>query len=212
MVGRPDAGRHRSARGRRTPRTTRRRRTRRPWSGHVDAAAERGEPVAADGVDGQPEREPPQRQPHDATTTSSTISARGHEFARRTTLSPSSRNQPATLPPGRGRTSSAAPPQTNDIASVTTMSGTRVQTTSSPLTTPEREAHEPGRAARRRPRPRAGPAASARAAVTFVSAIIEPIERSMPPEITMIACAAAASPSGSAPFASVSRSNAPNYG
>ena len=50
------------------------------------------------------------------------------------------------------------------------------------------------------------------AAVTFVRAIIAPIERSMPPEITMIACATAAKARGIAPLAIVSRSNGPKVG
>ena len=41
--------------------------------------------------------------------------------------------QSAAPPPGVFRTSSAHPAQTNDIASVTTMSGTLVTTTSAPL-------------------------------------------------------------------------------
>src|SRR5665811_2017301 len=39
-------------------------------------------------------------------------------------------------PPGAARTSRAKPAQTNDIASVTTISGTRVTTTSEPLIAP----------------------------------------------------------------------------
>ena len=42
----------------------------------------------------------------------------------------------AAPPPGVLRTSSAAPAQTNDIASVTTMSGTRVTTIRPPLIAP----------------------------------------------------------------------------
>ena len=45
-------------------------------------------------------------------------------------------------PPGAFSTSSAQPAQTNDIASVTTMSGTRVITTSVPLIAPEQEAKQ----------------------------------------------------------------------
>ena len=110
------------------------------------------------------------------------------------------RIQSADPPPGVCRTTSAAPAQTNDIASVTTMSGTRVMTTRAPLMMP-----------RIRPRtrtPRTTGTANASgwsfmstAAVTLVSAIIEPIDRSMPPEMTTMAWATAAIASGSAPMA-----------
>jgi hypothetical protein len=47
---------------------------------------------------------------------------------------------------------------------------------------------------------------------TFATAICDPIERSMPPLMTTIACAAAASASGSAPSASVWISKGPKSG
>jgi hypothetical protein len=47
---------------------------------------------------------------------------------------------------------------------------------------------------------------------TLATAICEPMERSMPPLITTIACAAAASASGSAPSASDWISKAPKSG
>ena len=49
-----------------------------------------------------------------------------------------SMNASGAPPPGLGRISSATPPQTNDIASVTTMSGTRVRTAITPFKLPAR--------------------------------------------------------------------------
>ncbi len=112
-----------------------------------------------------------------------------------------SASQTAEPPPGVRSTMSASPAQTNDIASVTTMSGTRVMTTSEPLTAPS------SRPSARTPRTTMTPNSSLwpfiwEAATTLVNAIIDPIERSIPPEITMIACAAAASASGRTELAS----------
>src|SRR4051812_36998208 len=47
-------------------------------------------------------------------------------------------SQSAEAPPGDGRTSSAKPANTNDVASVTTMSGTFESTIVTPLTAPSR--------------------------------------------------------------------------
>ena len=91
---------------------------------------------------------------------------------------------------------SALPAHTNDIASVTTMSGTRVTTTSTPLTAPS-------------PSPSSSVPMTTTIAnsslwpfirvadTTLVSAIIEPMDRSMPPARTTTAWATAASASGS---------------
>ncbi len=49
------------------------------------------------------------------------------------------------------------------------------------------------------------------AAVTLMTATITPSERSMPPEITITACAIAANTSGSAPITIVLRSNDVNF-
>ena len=69
------------------------------------------------------------------TMTSRTTSARGMKSMPRGPFTiPVS--QSAEPPPGDFRTTSAAPAQTNDMASVTTMSGTRVMTTSVPLMMP----------------------------------------------------------------------------
>ena len=106
----------------------------------------------------------------------------------------------ADPPPGVGSTSSAQPAHTNDIARVTTMSGTRVRTTRPPLTAPSTRPRTSA------PRTTATPNSSdwpfiRTAATTLTSAIIEPIERSIPPEMTTIACATAASARGSTEIA-----------
>jgi hypothetical protein len=107
----------------------------------------------------------------------------------------------AAAPPGEASTSSAAPSQTKSIASVTTMSGTRVSTMSAPLMAPNK-------------RPRARMSGTTRiansslapsirtAAVTLVSAIIDAIDRSTPPAMTTMVCAAAANAKGRAARAS----------
>ena len=98
----------------------------------------------------------------------------------------------AAAPPGDVSTSSAAPCSTNSIASVTTMSGTRVTTIRMPLTAPSAkpmQQHE--RHDEQRDIPRWRPSIIA-AAVTLVSAIIEATDRSMPPAMTTMVCAATA--------------------
>ena len=96
---------------------------------------------------------------------------------------------------GRLQDQSAQPAHTNDIASVTTMSATRVKTTTLPLIAP-------------RTMPRIRTPTTTRDADLLAlalhqrrgddvrDAIIAPIDRSMPPEITTIAWATAASASG----------------
>ena len=133
------------------------------------------------------------------TMTRRTTSARGMKSSPREPFTiPVS--QSADPPPGEGSTTSAAPAHTNDMASVTTMSGTRVITTRAPLMPP--------RMSPRTRTPRTTGMAKASdwsfmrsAAVTLVRAIIEPIERSMPPEMTTMAWATAAMASGMAPTA-----------
>src|SRR5437588_6548815 len=71
------------------------------------------------------------------TMTSSTIAAFGIQAFTNGPITRSSSHGDAA-PPGADRTSSAQPAQTKDIASVTTISGTRVMTTSEPLTVPRR--------------------------------------------------------------------------
>ncbi len=98
-------------------------------------------------------------------------------------------------------TSSAAPAHTNDMAKVTTMSGTRVRTTSAPLTTPRTS---PRRMTSSTTRTAASSLLSpiSVAAVTLVRAIIEATDRSMPPAMTTMAWPMATSAMGSAALAS----------
>ena len=103
-------------------------------------------------------------------------------------------------PPGPLSTSSAQPAHTNDMASVTTMSGTRVATTSAPLTAPSRRPRSSTPMTTTTPNSSLWPFIRV-AATTLVSAIIEPIERSIPPAITTTACATAAKARGSTEIA-----------
>ena len=101
----------------------------------------------------------------------------------------------AAPPPGVFRMSSAVPAQTNDIASVTTMSGTFVTTTRAPLIAPTTSPSP--RTATTTPTPNRSPWPFIRTAeVTLASAIIEPTDRSMPPEMTTIVWATAANAIG----------------
>ena len=80
------------------------------------------------------------------------------------------------------------------------MSGTRVKTMTAPLIAPRISPRT--RTARTTTTPNSsGWPFIWTAAITLVSAIIEPIERSIPPPITQIAWATAASASGSAEIA-----------
>ena len=101
----------------------------------------------------------------------------------------------AAPPPGVLRMRSAAPAHTNDIASVTTMSGTLVTTMRPPLMAPTASP------SRRTPTTTATPNASPwpfikTADVTLARAITDPTERSIPPEMTTIAWATAANAIG----------------
>ena len=107
----------------------------------------------------------------------------------------SSFSQTAAPPPGDFSTSSAHPAQTNDIASVTTMSGTRVTTTRLPLIAPRTRPRTSTPTTTAMPNSSLWPFIR-EAATTLVRAIIEPIDRSIPPEITTIAWPTAASASG----------------
>jgi hypothetical protein len=91
------------------------------------------------------------------------------------------------------------------MASVTTMSGTRLTTTSTPLTVPIATPMA-STSSTTSTDPSGLASTSNTAAITFVSAITEPIERSIPPEITTIACPTAANATGSAAMASALRS------
>ena len=97
----------------------------------------------------------------------------------------------AAPPPGEARISSASPCSTNSIASVTTMSGTRVMTMRKPLNAPRQKPSPSTSGMTTNANSSLAPLIST-AAVTLVTAIIEAIERSMPPAITTIACAATA--------------------
>ena len=121
------------------------------------------------------------------------------------------RNSCGAPPPGFSRISSATPPQMNPVASVTITSGTRENTTSTPLTAPTRAPATGSTTESTSDSP--NPASSiVLAASTLATAITEPIERSMPPEITITACAAAAKASGSAAIASDCASNESKLG
>ena len=90
----------------------------------------------------------------------------------------------------------AKPAHTNDMASVTMMSATRVQTMRTPLTAPR---NMPSAST---PMATPTPISSLRpsiwvAATMLVSAIIEAIDRSMPPEMTTMVWATVAKASGS---------------
>ena len=131
-----------------------------------------------------------------ATMTSSTIAALGiHSMPSEPDDEVASATGGADRP-ARSSTSSAQPAHTNDIASVTMMSGTRVTTTRPPLMAPRTrprsstptattDAELRALALHRRPRQRRSSAPSC-----------EPIERSIPPEMTTIAWATAARASG----------------
>ena len=130
-----------------------------------------------------------------ATMTSRTTAAFGtHGLTNGPAASPMSHG--AAPPPGEFRTRSAKPAQTNDMARVTTMSGTLVMTTRPPLTAPRARPRSSTPTTTTMPNSSLWPCIS-EAAITLVSAIIEPIDRSMPPEMTTMAWATAASASGS---------------
>ncbi len=87
-----------------------------------------------------------------------------------------------TPPPGTSSTASAAPAQMKSMASVTMMSAIRVKTMMRPVSAPARPAHTTSRSENR--------SASRKlmctmffAATTLTRLIIEPTERSMPPEM-----------------------------
>ena len=103
----------------------------------------------------------------------------------------------AAPPPGASSTSNAVPCQTKSMESVTTMSGTRVMTISAPLIAPRTRPRRSTSGTTRSANSSLAPAIRT-AAVTLVSAIIEAIERSMPPAMTTTVCAATANAKGSA--------------
>ena len=134
------------------------------------------------------------------------ITAPAGIHSEKTTPVPSAWNSAGDPPPGVRMISSATPPHTNDIASVTTMSGTPVSTISPPLIMPMTTPTSM--------RPTAISSDMAKlsfsisdAASTLITATITPSERSIPPEITITACAIAANASGRPPMTIVLRSN-----
>ncbi len=119
---------------------------------------------------------------------------------------PSDWNCVGAPPPGVRMITSATPPQTNDIASVTTMSGTPLSTTRPPLIAPITTPTSIS--------PNAISNAVAKlwssisdAARTLITATITPSDRSIPPEMTITDWAIAANTSGSAPMTIEPRSN-----
>ena len=105
---------------------------------HGDAAPEGGDPIAPDRVDRQPKARTPERDPDDAD--GDDHERRGPRAAHSVSTSPTEsdlNHVRAPPPPGRVRGPGARhPAQTKNNASVTTMSGTRVTTTATPLTVP----------------------------------------------------------------------------
>ena len=97
----------------------------------------------------------------------------------------------ATAPPGASRTSRAAPCRTKRVASVTTISGTRVTTIRMPLTAPSTSPMASTNGTTKSAYSSLAPFII-EAAVTLVSAIMAATERSMPPAMTTIVWAATA--------------------
>src|SRR5690349_19345427 len=122
---------------------------------------------------------------------------------------PSDWNWSGAPPPGVRMITSATPPHTNDIASVTTMSGTPLITIRPPLIAPITAPISIS------PNEISSDVAKlwcsiSDAAVTLITATITPSDRSMPPEMTITDYAMAANTSGSAPMTIDPRSNAVN--
>ncbi len=96
--------------------------------------------------------------------------------------------------------SNATPPQMKPVVSVATTSGMREKATTRPFSNPWPAPATNTRIESASDWPKVACCITL-AERTFDTAIIEPIERSMPPLMTTIACAAAASASGRAPSA-----------
>ena len=121
------------------------------------------------------------------------------------------RSQGGAAPPGAFRINSAVPCQTNSIASVTTISGTRVTTIRVPLMAPIAAPRSKTHSTTRADWPSLAPSIS-RAAVTLHTAIIEARDRSMPPAITTTAMPRVAKAKGKAARPSESRPDMPKSG
>src|SRR5918999_513706 len=121
---------------------------------------------------------------------------------------PSARSEKSsgTPPPGISMIQSATPCHTNSIPSVTTMSGMRVSVMICPVkvlaSAVSRSSRSENASAWRKLM-----SSMCFAESTFMTPISEPIERSMPPEMTTTACAMAAKHSGNASIASDAMSN-----
>ena len=124
---------------------------------------------------------------------------------------PRLRNSGGAPPPGLSSIKSATPPQMKPVVSVTMTSGTREIITSSPLTAPIAAPATRIAAASASASPKLA-LLIVLAASTFATAMTDPIERSIPPEITTMACAAAAQASGNAAIATDWASNKLNVG
>ena len=124
----------------------------------------------------------------------------------KTTPVPSAWYSSGEPPPGVRMISSATPPQTNDMASVTTMSGTPVITHRPPLIAPIATPTSMSPNTISSEVAKLWPSISD-AARTLMTATMTPSERSMPPEMTITAWAIAAKASGRPPMTIVLRSN-----
>ena len=125
---------------------------------------------------------------------------------------PRLRNSGGAPPPGFSMMSSATPPQMKpDVKRRHDVGNTREHD--------DQAVQSADRGAGEQAPPPPAPATAPKlafsivlAASTLATAITDPIERSMPPEITTTVCAAAAKASGSAPIASDCKSKSENSG
>ena len=124
---------------------------------------------------------------------------------------PRLRNSGGAPPPGFSSISNATPPQIKPVVSVTMTSGTRETMTISPFTAPIAAPAIKTAIARNSASPKLA-FLIVLAASTFATAMTDPIDRSMPPEMTTTACAAAAKANGNAAIATDCESNESNFG
>ena len=140
---RPDAGGRGQGQAAEAPRTGRPACRRRPWSARPRRRCGRPPAGCCRWRTGRGRRSSAAAGSRSTPTMTSEDDERARdEFDARGGPSPSRSASPPSRRPGDFRTTSAAPAQTNDIASVTTMSGTRVMTTSVPLIDAEDEAQD----------------------------------------------------------------------
>ena len=143
---------------------------------------------------------------HTSASTSAITTAPAGIHSLKTMPVPSAWNSTGEPPPGVRMISSATPPHTNDMASVTTMSGTPVITHRPPLIVPSSTPTNISPTAISSDVAKLWSSISD-AASTLMIATITPSERSMPPEMTITPCAIAANASGRPPMTIVLRSN-----